>query len=71
MFKVTSVAAFQAAEGMRISYTYSEIDDTTQDVVNSNVRRSIVLSDTDTDVLSAINTIISYAKNNLDVLTAK
>ena len=71
MFKVTSVAAFQAAEGMRMSYTYSEIDDTTQDVVNSNVRRSIVLSDTDTDVLSAINTIISYAKNNLDVLTAK
>ena len=71
MFKVTSVAALQAAEGMRISYTYSEIDDTTQDVVNSNVRRSIVLSDTDTDVLSAINTIISYAKNNLDVLTAK
>lgn len=44
--KVTSFTAHQTAEGMRVAFTYSIIDEN-GNVIKSNARASIILMDSD------------------------
>ncbi|MEG0377448.1 MAG: hypothetical protein RR614_03110 [Eubacterium sp.] len=45
MFKITSFTSHQTAEGERISFTYSEIDEKTGQLKRSNERANIILID--------------------------
>ena len=46
MIKITSYTAFTAAEGLRLSYTYSEIkEDGT--IEKSNIRKDVIVMDKD------------------------
>lgn len=61
--KVTSVTMFSTAEGIRISITYSIIDDMGKIVSeNKRVNRIVV----DDDALSKINDINAFAKSIVD-----
>ena len=46
MIKVTSYTSFLAAEGLRLSYTYSEIDEN-GNIIKSNIRKDMVVMDED------------------------
>lgn len=63
---VTSVTLHTTAEGQRLSYTYSELDDSGR-LINSNKRESIVVLDTpeNSSVLSAILIIMDKANSVL------
>lgn len=65
MFKITSVTVFQTAEGNRMSYTYSEIDDNTLEIKNSNIRRSVLLPDENKELTAAINQLKNHAESSL------
>ena len=60
---VTSVTVFQDAVGMRMSATYSEIDDSTGRVVSDNNRFDRVI--TDAKAKTAANTLIDYATDSI------
>jgi hypothetical protein len=45
MKKLTSFTAHTTAEGQRVSYTYSEIDDTTGKLISQNNRESFIVLD--------------------------
>lgn len=47
MNKVTGIAVVNSAEGKRISYTYSVIDEETGNLVESNVKRSFIAVEDD------------------------
>lgn len=65
MVKITSVTVFQTAEGNRMSYTYSEIDDNTLEIKNSNIRRSVLLPDGNEELMEAINQLKNHAEKSL------
>lgn len=44
MKTITSYTAFNTAEGMRLSYTYSEIDED-GNITRSNIRKDLVVVD--------------------------
>ena len=44
MKTITSYTAFNTAEGMRLSYTYSEIDEN-GNITRSNIRKDLVVVD--------------------------
>ena len=44
MIKVTSCTAFTAAEGLRLSYTYSEINEDGT-IEKSNIRKDVIVMD--------------------------
>lgn len=46
MVKITSYTAFTAAEGLRLSYTYSEVNEDGT-IEKSNIRKDIVVMDKD------------------------
>jgi len=48
MKKITGIAILATAEGERITYTYSEIDEATGQVVQSNIKRSFIVLDAET-----------------------
>lgn len=50
--KITSFTAHQTAEGMRLTYTYSIIDEN-GNVVKSNQRATVIVLDNDTNVAIA------------------
>lgn len=60
----TSATIFSDAIGLRLSVTYSEIDDSTGKVISDNTRVDRVL--TDPEVKSLANELISYAQNYID-----
>lgn len=60
---ITSVTAFQDAVGMRMSATYSEIDDQTGRIISDNQRFDRVI--TDQSAQSAAQALIAYATNSL------
>lgn len=60
---ITSVTAFKDAVGMRMSATYSEIDDQTGRVVSDNQRFDRVI--TDQAAVAAANDLLEYAGNSL------
>lgn len=44
MIKITSYTAFTAAEGLRLSYTYSEINEDGT-IEKSNIRKDVIVMD--------------------------
>lgn len=64
MKKITSLTWHATAEGDRLSFTYSEISDDGS-LIRNNVRENYILLESDTDQLSAINTLKEYAKAKL------
>lgn len=60
---VTSATVFRDALGMRLSYTYSEIDDQTGRIVSDNNRANRLI--TDADVVANADAILTYAQNSL------
>ena len=60
---ITSVTVFNDAVGMRMSATYSEIDEATGRVVSDNNRFDRVI--TDANARAAAQDLISYATDSL------
>lgn len=63
---VTSTTAFNDAIGVRISISYSEIDDQTGQVVSDNKRIDRVV--TDSTAIQKIQAVRDYAQSILDNL---
>ena len=59
--KITSFTAHQTAEGMRLTFTYSVIDEN-GNVIKSNVRATTIVLDRDTDVLDSISVINNFIR---------
>ena len=57
--KITSFTSHQTAEGMRLTFTYSVIDEN-GNVIKSNVRATTIVLDRDTDVLDSISVINNF-----------
>ena len=64
MKKITSATVFSDAVGMRLSATYSEIDDTTGRIISDNQRFDRVI--TDDEITDAAQSIINYAQSSID-----
>lgn len=64
MKKITSATVFSDAVGMRLSATYSEIDDTTGRIISDNQRFDRVI--TDAEITGAAQSIINYAQSSID-----
>ena len=60
---ITSVTVFNDAVGMRMSATYSEIDEATGRVISDNNRFDRVI--TDAQAKTAANTLIDYATESI------
>lgn len=60
---ITSTTVFNDAVGMRLSATYSEIDDQTGRVISDNQRFDRVI--TDRDSRNAAQAILDYATDSL------
>lgn len=63
MKRVTSITTHTTAEGQRISFTYSEIEDTTGKLVAQNVRENFIV--VDPDVQGHIDALTSYVTKRL------
>ena len=63
---VTSTTLFQDAVGLRMSITYSEIDENTGQVISDNKRIDRVI--TNTTVKTKANAIIEHAQEFFDAL---
>lgn len=61
---ITSVTAFQDAVGMRLSATYSEVDDNTGRIISDNNRFDRVI--TDNSVKADAQALIDYAAGLLE-----
>lgn len=61
---VTSVTTFQDAVGMRMSVTYSEVDEATGKIVSDNKRVDRVV--TDTTAKSHANALVEFAQTFID-----
>ena len=57
MVKITSYTAFESAEGLRLSYTFSEIDEN-GDIIKSNIRRDMIVLDR--NLKKELNDIFDY-----------
>ena len=66
MKTVTSVTVFRDAVGMRMSVTYSEVDETTGQVIEDNKRVTRVLTD-NTQVAEA-QAVVTTAQAYIDTL---
>jgi len=60
---ITSVTAFQDAVGMRMSATYSEIDDQTGRIISDNKRFDRVI--TDSSAKANARALLEYAGENI------
>jgi hypothetical protein len=57
MNKITGIAVLTTAEGKRITYTYSTIDENTGSILQSNSKTSFVVLDAETeDIISSLTT---------------
>ena len=61
---ITSVTVFNDAVGMRMSATYSEVDDQTGRVISDNNRFDRVI--TDDDARAAAQALLTYAGESLE-----
>lgn len=64
MKRVTSTTVFNDAIGKRMSMTFSEIDDSTGQVISDNNRMDRVV--TDETVINHANALAEYAQTYLD-----
>ncbi|EPY2273644.1 hypothetical protein ACXAUS_002512 [Clostridium sporogenes] len=60
--KLTGIAVINRAEGKRIAYTYSELDNNTGDIIQDNVKNSFIALDE--RLLSTIKDLEIYIKDN-------
>lgn len=60
---VTSATVFRDALGMRLSYTYSEVDDETGQIISDNNRANRMI--TDSTAMANATGIIEYAQESL------
>jgi len=60
---ITSATVFKDAVGMRLSATYSEVDDGTGRIISDNNRFDRVI--TDADARAAAQTLLDYASDLL------
>ncbi|EJO5346375.1 hypothetical protein NRP93_000419 [Clostridium botulinum] len=62
MKKLTGIAVINRAEGKRIAYTYSELDNNTGDIIQDNVKNSFIALDE--RLLATIKELEIYIKDN-------
>lgn len=60
MKKITSYTVFETAEGKRVSYTYSEIDEN-GNIIKSNIRKDMVVMDEDLN--KELNDVFTFLTN--------
>lgn len=61
---VTSATVFRDSLGMRMSYTYSEVDDETGKIISDNNRANRLV--TDPDAIENANAVLAYAQSSLE-----
>lgn len=61
---VTSATVFRDALGMRMSYTFSEVDETTGKIISDNNRANRMI--TDADAQNAAEAVLDYANASLE-----
>ena len=66
MKTVTSATVFRDAVGMRLSVTYSEVDESTGRIISDNKRVNRVITDTSTS--ETANALLAYAQSYVDTL---
>lgn len=64
MNKVTSVTGWNDSIGMRLSITYSEVDETSGKILTDNKRTDVVVTDKTAEGL--INNLLYFAQNVVD-----
>ena len=64
MKTVTSATVFQDAVGLRLSATYSEVDDATGKIISDNKRFDRVI--TDAAARKSANALLNYAQDLID-----
>lgn len=60
---VTSATVFRDGLGMRLSYTYSEVDDETGKIISDNNRGNRLV--TDAKIVADADAVIAYAQESL------
>lgn len=60
---VTSATVFRDGLGMRMSYTYSEIDDETGRIISDNNRGNRIV--TDAEIVADADAVIAYAQESV------
>ena len=61
---VTSATVFRDALGMRLSYTFSEVDDETGKIISDNNRANRMI--TDASATDSANVVLAYAQSSLE-----
>lgn len=61
---VTSATVFRDALGMRLSYTFSEVDDETGKIISDNNRANRMI--TDSSAQTAAESVLNYAQSSLE-----
>lgn len=61
---VTSATVFRDALGMRLSYTFSEVDEDTGKIISDNNRANRMI--TDADAQTAAEVVLAYANASLE-----
>lgn len=61
---VTSATVFRDALGMRLSYTFSEVDDETGKIISDNNRANRMI--TDAGATDSANAVLAYAQSSLE-----
>lgn len=60
---VTSATVFRDGLGMRLSFTYSEVDDETGKIISDNNRGNRLV--TDQAIIADADAVIAYAQNSV------
>ena len=60
MKKVTSFMAIKTGEGMRLSYTYSEVDSESGNIISQNNKGNFIVMDS--NLLAAVNAIFDFTE---------
>ena len=61
---VTSATVFRDSLGMRLSYTFSEVDDETGKIISDNNRANRMIMDS--DAIEAANAVLEYAQSSIE-----
>lgn len=61
---VTSATVFRDALGMRLSYTFSEVDEETGKIISDNNRANRMI--TDAEAQTAAEAVLAYAAESLE-----
>lgn len=60
---VTSATVFRDSLGMRLSYTYSEVDDETGKIISDNNRANRMI--TDSEAIAHAEAVLAYAQSSI------